>query len=363
MLAAGLYRRGSLLLGLLLVAALLASLSGCHSLVARPEPRLLGPQVPPPVGEMVPTEKDKTSLPSYVIEPPDILFIEAIRVVPKPPYHIQATDVLTILLEGGFPGAGTPDDHYLVDPAGRVDLGPLYGKVKVGGLTEDQATAAIVEQLSKDLRNPQVSVQLFQSAGLQPITGEHLVAPDGTVNLGSYGSVYVAGLTVDQAKAAIDEKLGEMLDDPSVSVSVFAYNSKVYYVITEGAGLGDTVARFPVTGNETVLDALSQVNGLSRVSSKRIWIARPTDSMSGCDTLLPVNWKEISQGGMTATNYQVFPGDRIFIAEDRLIAVDSMLNRAIAPFERIFGVTLLGTQAVQTINRFPLGLSGIGSGF
>ena len=66
---------------------------------------------------------------------------------------------------------------------------------------------------------------------------------------------------------------------------------------------------------------------------------------------------------MTATNYQVFPGDRIFIAEDRLIAVDSMLNRAIAPFERIFGVTLLGTQAVQTINRFPLGLSGIGSGF
>jgi hypothetical protein len=36
----------------------------------------------------------------------------------------------------------------------------------------------------------------------------------------------------------------------------------------------------------------------------------------------------------------------------------------IAPFERIFGVTLLGTQAIQTINRFPNGLQGgIGGGF
>ena len=45
---------------------------------------------------------------------------------------------------------------------------------------------------------------------------------------------------------------------------MFAYNSKVYYVITEGAGAGDLVARLPITGNETVLDAISQINGLSR---------------------------------------------------------------------------------------------------
>ena len=40
-----------------------------------------------------------------------------------------------------------------------------------------------------------------------------------------------------------------------------------------------------------------------------------------------------------------------------------MLNQMIAPFERIFGFTLLGTQTIQTINRFPLGISGLGSGF
>ena len=68
-------------------------------MVSRPEPRLVGPQTPPPIGECVPTEKDKSSLPPYTVEPPDILFIEAMRVVPKPPYHIQASDVLQIIAE------------------------------------------------------------------------------------------------------------------------------------------------------------------------------------------------------------------------------------------------------------------------
>src|SRR5258708_3393071 len=36
--------------------------------------------------------------------------------------------------------------------------------------------------------------------GPQPIDGPHLVRPDGTVNLGIWGSVPVAGLTTDQAR-------------------------------------------------------------------------------------------------------------------------------------------------------------------
>ena len=343
-------------------AAWVAS-SGCQTIVTRSGPRLVGPQTPPPVGEAVPTEKDKSTLPNYTLEPPDILLIEAIRLVPKAPYHIQATDVLTVEVEGGFSDEKPRDNRYLVDPAGRVDLGPQYGKVPVSGLTEDEAAETIQKALQEVLKTPQVSVTLLQSTGLQPISGEHLVSPDGRVNLGTYGAVYVAGMTLEAATAAIEAQLDNFLDHPKVSVSVFAYNSKVYYVITEGAGLGDQVARFPITGNETVLDAISQINGLSRLSSKRIWIARPTPSGAGCDTVLPVNWEEITQGAATATNYQVLPGDRIFLAENKMIAFDAALNRLITPFERVFGFSLLGAQTVQTMNRFPLGLSGSGSGF
>ena len=70
---------GRHLLGVLCLAV---AVMGCRSLVDRPQPRLSGPQTPPPVGEPVPTEKDKSTLAPYTIEAPDILFIEAIRVVP-----------------------------------------------------------------------------------------------------------------------------------------------------------------------------------------------------------------------------------------------------------------------------------------
>ena len=348
---------------LLLVSLLLAS--GCHALLGRPQPRLVGPQTPDPSGFQVPTEKDKSTLPLYTIEPPDILLIEAVRVVPKPPYRLQTTDVVSVEIEGLFPesASGGAARSYVIDGQGRIDLGPLYGKVKVVGLSEDEAVVAIQKHLEETYKNAQVSVQLVQSSGLQPISGEHLVAPDGRVNLGTYGSVDVAGLTLDEAKATLEQHLSKYLDEPEVSVTVFAYNSKVYYVITEGAGSGDAVARLPVTGNETVLDAVSQINGLSRLSSKNIWIARPSCSGAGCDQILPVDWKEITKGAATATNYQILPGDRVFIAENKLIALDAAMNQAIAPWERVFGFTLLSTQAVQTINRFPLGISGLGSGF
>jgi len=335
---------------------------GCHAIVDKPHPRLTGPQVPAPHGDLVPTEKDKSTLPEYTVEAPDILVIEAIRLVPKAPYHILATDVLTVDIEG-LPEGPPQNNRYLVDPNGRIDLGPNYGKVYVGGMTDDEAATAIHDKLAEVVKDPQVSVQLYQSTGLQPITGEHLVAPDGRINLGTYGLVEVAGMTLDEARQAVETQLSHFLDQPQVSLSVFAYNSKVYYVITEGAGSGDAVAKFPITGNETVLDAVAQINGLSRLSSKNIWIARPASGESGCDVILPVNWKEITKGAATATNYQVLPGDRVFIAENKMVAFDAAINKAVAPFERMFGITLLGAQSVQTINRFPLGISGTGAGF
>ena len=308
----------------------------------------------------VPTEKDKSTLPTYVIEPPDILLIDAVKLVPKSPYHVEPLDVLQILVAN--PLIDQPiSGQYPIDPSGAIDLGPAYGKVLVSGQTVDEARQTIETHLRTILRDPQVAVSLSQTSGQQQVAGEHLVGPDGTVNMGTYGTVYVAGMTIAEAKTAIEAQLSNYLEQPRVSVDVFAYNSQVYYVITEGAGLGDTVVRVPITGNETVLDALAQVNGLSRLSSKNIWIARPTPGDVNCDQILPVSWTEITKGAATATNYQLMPGDRLFIAENKIIALDTFLDQVSAPIERLFGTTLLGAQAIQTINRFPKGLGSGGA--
>ena len=133
-----------------------------------------------------------------------------------------------------------------------------------------------------------------------------------------------------------------------------AYNSKVYYVITQGAGLGDNVRRLPITGNETVLDAISQVNGLSQVSSKKIWIARPAPHNFGCQQILPIEWDAITQGAQTATNYQLLPGDRLYVAEDELMTFTNVMAKVTAPIERIAGIIALGNSTIrgfQTMGR------------
>ncbi len=352
---------------LLALAGSLAAATGCQTF-GRPQLHtrdqvMLDSQCPPNPEQMPAKELAKITLPAYVIEPPDILLVDALRVVPKPPFRTQSFDTLQVIVEGTLleqPINGL----YVVEPGGMLDLGPSYGKVMVGGQSLEEAQDSVFRHLKRVLRDPQVSLTLAQAAGQQQIAGEHLVGPDGTINLGTYGTVYVTGLTLEEAKRAIEKHLDDYLDAPLVSVDVFSYNSKVYYVITEGAGFGDNVIRFPVTGNETVLDAISQINGLSRLSSKDIWIARPAPSGVGCDQILPVDIEAIMKGASTATNYQVLPGDRVFIAQDQWIAFDSIIGKITAPWERVFGFALLGSSTVQQINRFPFGFNpNFGGGF
>lgn len=322
----------------------------------------------PPIEEVLgspamrgaPSELCMTTLPTYMVEPPDVLLISAIKIVPKPPYLIEPLDILQIVVVGTLLGQDI-QGQFAVDPSGMVDLGPAYGKVHVAGQSTDEATRTIDRFLRRILREPEVSVVLAQTSGQQQIAGEHLVGLDGTINLGSYGSVYVAGMTVAEVRDAVEKHLTKYLQEPVISVEVFSYQSKNYYIISQGAGLGDGVTRVPITGNETVLDAIAQVNGLSRLSSKKIWIARPVPDGRGCDQILPVNWNEITAGANTATNYQILPGDRVFLAEDRFVATETFISKVTAPFERIAGFALLGAQTIQTFNRFPLGNQGSNS--
>ena len=334
--------------GAFALAALLASV-GCQS-VGRSEP-------PPSPASMagatcaprafIPRELSKAALPPYIIEPPDVLAIDAVHIAPRMPYFLRTFDVLTIQVQGTLPDQPI-SGYFHVQPGGLVQLGHDYGAVKVAGLTPEQAQEAVRRYLLFRLKEPAVSLTLADTAARQQIAGQHLVKPDGTVTLGSYGSVSVVSLTIAQAKQAVEQYLSQYLENPEISLDIFAYNSKVYYIITQGAGLGDGVFRLPIKGNETVLDAISEINGLQQVSSKRIWVARPTDE-PGKIQILPVKWEQITAEGNACTNYQLLPGDRVFIEEDKLIAIDTGLAKIIAPMERIMGFSLLG---VGTATRF-----------
>jgi polysaccharide export outer membrane protein len=350
------------------VLTVCVSSAGCHFWQVQDDP----------FGIPFPKELNMVSLPRYTIAPPDVLLIDAVKVVPLPPYRIEPLD--SVLIQ--FPAKLLPEKEqealekagltisgiFAVDSDGKVKLGLKYGSVSLVGLTLEEAKRAIVKRLEPEVKRNiieqgDVIVELAQSRGLQQIRGEHLVRQDGTVGLGVYGEAYVAGLTLNEAKAAIENQLANFLLKPEISLDVAAFNHKVYYIVIDGGGFGRQIYRFPMLGTETVLDALSQINCLPAVSSKNtMWVARPAPDEISRDQVLPVDVVAITERGSTATNYQILPGDRIFVKADSLITFDNYLTKILTPIERLFGATLLGNETVRSFGRGAAGAT-TGTGF
>lgn len=317
-----------------------------------------------------PRELAKVTHPRYVVEPPDILLIEAVNNLRVPETPLRPGETLLVRVANTIPVDPQEPDvakqfkmingPYPIQTDGVIDLGPEYGQVVVAGLSLPQARQQIERHLQQTLVTPQVYVNVAAENAKQHIAGEHLVRPDGTVSLGIYGSVYVAGMTLEHTKATLERHLAAHIYCPEINVDVLAYNSKIYYVITDGAGAGEQVFRFACTGNETILDAVSQINGLPSVASKKhIWIARPAPPDLGQDQVLDVDWDGIVRRGQTATNYQILPGDRIYVRADHMVTFDTFVAKFISPFERIFGWTILGNGTVRALQQGSFGGGGV----
>jgi protein involved in polysaccharide export with SLBB domain len=172
-------------------------------------------------------------------------------------------------------------------------------------------------ELDKHVSPPYVvepgDVLLVQPADLDSpvrLPGDQAVLPDGTIQLGRYGRLLVAGRTLAEIEALVKALLQSQVKEPGpVAVRLVTRQSKVFYVLGEVNAPG----AFTFIGRETVLDAILAAGGLTdRASRNHITLSRPTPPHS-CRIVLPICYNEIVQVGDTATNYQIEAGDRIFV--------------------------------------------------
>jgi polysaccharide export outer membrane protein len=142
------------------------------------------------------------------------------------------------------------------------------------------------------------------------IPGDQPVLPDGTIALGKYGRLVVAGKPLDEIEAMVRAQIQAQSATPiSISVRLASRQSTVFYVLGEVNSPGS----FPLMGRETVLDGILAAGGLNdRASRRDIVVSRPTRP-GDCRIVLPVCYREIVQLGDTTSNYQLQPGDRIFV--------------------------------------------------
>jgi polysaccharide export outer membrane protein len=118
----------------------------------------------------------------------------------------------------------------------------------------------------------------------------------------------------------------------------------------------------PITGNETVLDALMYAGGLAPTASiPNVRLVRPAPPGSAKPQVLPVNLAAILQEGDTATNYQMMPGDRLHVYRDPIVRGTIFIDRLAAPFNTVMSSILQYTFAVRNINSINIPINGGGN--
>jgi protein involved in polysaccharide export with SLBB domain len=150
------------------------------------------------------------------------------------------------------------------------------------------------------------------------LPGDQTVMQDGTIDLGEFGRPVVAGKTLPAIQSEITSLIAakeKAAAAPVIDVRLVGRVSKVYYVLGEVNAPG----AFPIQGRETTLDGIIAAGGITRrASTKKIILSRPTQP-DGCRVVLPICYDNIVQLGDTSTNYQLMPGDRIYVASKGML--------------------------------------------
>ncbi|MGB7323535.1 MAG: polysaccharide biosynthesis/export family protein [Rubripirellula sp.] len=161
---------------------------------------------------------------------------------------------------------------------------------------------------------------------------DQTVQQDGTIDLGDYGKFAVAGMTTMEIQQQVQHRVASREiekhntrialashrdgddvspdpDDFGLSVRLVNKEAGMIYVMGEV----NAPSSYPLVGSETVLDAIIAAGGLSdRSNAHKVVLTRP--QLDGQPrVILPVCYHQILQLGDVSTNYQLLPGDRIYV--------------------------------------------------
>jgi hypothetical protein len=73
-----------------------------------------------------------------------------------------------------------------------------------------------------------------------------------------------------------------------------------------------------------------------------------------------VDWNAIVMRGRTETNFQLLPGDRVYVEAQSVVAVNNIMTKLFAPINNLAGTVLLGRSVVSVFAQ-PLNQTGFGN--
>ncbi|MGH9404447.1 MAG: polysaccharide biosynthesis/export family protein [Terriglobia bacterium] len=172
------------------------------------------------------------------------------------------------------------------------------------------------------------------------ISGEFRVSPSGTITLPLISHpIAASGLTLAQLSEAIRRSLQQagMVSDPHVNVQV--KQSPAHSIAIVGAVNKPQV--YPVFGEISLLDAISQAGGLSpdagttaivtrgNVAARALGIGPRGDSLnSGASRTVKVDLGALMRDGRGAADIELYPGDSVTVDHAGIVYVIGAVKRA-----------------------------------
>ena len=149
------------------------------------------------------------------------------------------------------------------------------------------------------------------------------VQPDGYVSLEVGGDLKVAGLTIEQAHAAILKKASSRLQDP-VATIVLKEFQKPYFVI---AGEVSLPGKIEMRERVTALQAIMLAGGMKETArSSQVVVFRRINTDTAEVKLL--NLKSVRRTADLENDLTLQPGDMVFVPRDKISRIERFMKLA-----------------------------------
>ena len=169
-----------------------------------------------------------------------------------------------------------------------------------------------------------LSITVFNELSL---SGRFPVESDGSITFPLLGRVPVAGKTLRAIQEDLTKRLAAgYLVNPQVAIQVEQFRSQSIFVVGEVRQPG----KHTISGNMTLLEALSQAGGLTASAGTEVVVRRPKDPAatagpvdpsddSRSDVIARVNLEDLQSGQVV--NVAIRDGDTIFVPKAEMFFV------------------------------------------
>ena len=183
------------------------------------------------------------------------------------------------------------------------------------------ATAQAVNALEAVGPGDMVRVTVFRNPDLAT---EARVTDQGTIFFPLIGEVQVAGLTPQQASKRIADQLakGKFVVNPEVQLSIAAVHSRQVSVLGNVTKPG----RYPIDSvNRRVSDFVAAAGGMAAAGSDIVTVVQVRN---GQETKTDVDLAQMFRNGNLTANMELAPGDTIYVHRAPMIYVYGEVNKA-----------------------------------